>query len=203
MARTESDTRYTAKQAIRLLARVAAIARPYRVQVIDDLGRAVAHGSGGTYQAYDGPDRISARELKQARRVLQDLLSARLSDVVVDNPTAVLANQSDEDLPAHLLAIFNTLEGALNENHAWPEFTWTVRLLTRGPQSMRLSIDGTPSRVVAWQLYSLLRMTGDRLRQCECGRLFVKVKDKKNCTPRCRKKYYMRDFRAGDAGRQE
>jgi hypothetical protein len=170
-----SDKRYTRQRATALLRRLTTVAR------LD----------------------VYRSTVNRARPIFAELLSARLSDVVVQNPERLVSEFPDSAIPVTCRAVFHTLSIALNEDGKWPEISLNVKLTTSGPQSLRLEVTGTFIKMLALQLYSLLRIAGDRLRQCECGQLYVKVKGQKYCSTRCQKRFYMRQFRAGEVGSLE
>lgn len=140
---------------------------------------------------------LTIRELPtaRARRVINELLVARLSDVVVNDPEGLVESVEDDALPLFYGPLFATLSGALDTPDVWPTIELKVKLKMIGPQSLQLDVSGSFVQMVTLQTYALLRLAGDRLRQCECGKLYVKVRGQKFCSGRCQKRYYMRRFR--------
>jgi hypothetical protein len=66
-----------------------------------------------------------------------------------------------------------------------------------------LRVDGAAGDVLTFQTISLLRAAGvRRLQRCECGRVFARMGKQKSCSERCAKRYYMRRYRRGEAGRE-
>jgi hypothetical protein len=56
-----------------------------------------------------------------------------------------------------------------------------------------VTLTGNTEDILGFQVVRLLETTGvDRLRKCECGRLFAKVGRREFCSARCQKRVYTR-----------
>jgi hypothetical protein len=77
-----------------------------------------------------------------------------------------------------------------------------------GGSSIRVIVQGSPVDLLLYQVIKLLEETGsERLLVCAapqagthdsapCGRLFIKVTQKRHCSTRCQSRAYMRDYRS-------
>ena len=62
-----------------------------------------------------------------------------------------------------------------------------------GTAHVVVTIDGTAANVLRFQLVQLILAAGlERLRKCECGRVFARTGRREFCSPRCQKRVYMR-----------
>jgi hypothetical protein len=152
---------------------------------------------------------IQDAPVTRARKVFEELIDARLSDVVVSPIDTVVTDEHIAGLQRGVYGyseMILALSGRAHRKWIRPDPRWTpmtlrdVTLTVSGPDDMSIAVTGKVSTMVTLQLYILLRFVGDRVRQCECGRLFVRVRRQTHHSAQCQKKYYMRRFRAGEAG---
>ena len=138
-----------------------------------------------------------------------DLLSARLGDVVVKEPKQVVdrasaaridrsrmfvAGMIDGYSAARAEAAQLALAGAGGESSWRPLTLQGVTLTMEGPDDVRLEVSGPIQKLLTAQVYGLLRRVGDRLRRCECSRLYVRVRRQEFCSDRCRSASTCGDF---------
>jgi hypothetical protein len=77
---------------------------------------------------------------------------------------------------------------------------WVVR----DHKSIRVTVGGSELDRMQYQLVRVLEAVGaDKIRACRCGRLFVKVTKKENCSARCQSRFYMREQRARERKEDE
>lgn len=149
--------------------------------------------------------RIREASVPQARRLFAELLAARLGDVVV-NPRDALQRESDERVAGLQKGVYAYLHLApasrvAPDKHVWPDVQIkNVTLQVGGPGPMRVEVSGELNKLLTVQVYNLLRVAGSRIKQCECGQLFVRVRRQITCSTKCQKRFYMRKYRSGEAG---
>lgn len=157
---------------------------------------------------------ITDAPVTRARRVVNELARARLSDVVVsDSASEMVGSASDAEISALQRGLHTLLQMQLEVGgHAWPPVKLQgVTLTMSGPNDVRVEVSGPLRTVISLQAYSLLRLVGSRLMICraprpastsQCGRLFVRSRRQLFCSERCQKRVYMRRHRAGEAGKE-
>ena len=146
---------------------------------------------------------VDVRDVRpaRARKVFAELLRARLTDVVVVGSTPTIDSASDADIAELQKGAYIYLGIAVGAHEApaerkWPGMTISgVTVRMDGP-SLQIGVSGSLPAMLTIQLHALFRLVGDRLRQCPCGREFVKVRRQNYCSGRCQKRYYMREYRA-------
>jgi len=131
-----------------------------------------------------------------ARKLFVDVLQARLSDIVVADPVELVRSATDVQiagLQKGMYTFISMMAGA-GADGFWPPLglSSVQCVITRG--DMQLRITGKITAMLTVKIYALLGRVGTRLRRCECGELFVKVKRQKTCSTSCQKRFYMRDY---------
>ena len=142
-----------------------------------------------------------------ARKVLLDLLSARLSDVAVNSPEKVVKAIPDPMLSGFqesllfYVSLLTLSTGSPTGSGQVPDVVLpSVSLSLSGRDGIRVEVSGEPGSLFPIQLYGLVRLLDGRVRRCECGQLFLRTRRQTSCSPQHAKRFYMRRFRAGDAG---
>lgn len=136
---------------------------------------------------------------EEARRLLTRVLRADTGFVVVSVPKVDALNviQFRTDLREFLRTGLTPNTGQL-----MPSADVQVSATVVG-RSVLVTIDGKPRDLVWFQVVRLMQLEGlDKIHACECGRVFLRTGRREFCTPRCQKRYYMRRFRSGNAGKE-
>jgi hypothetical protein len=69
--------------------------------------------------------------------------------------------------------------------------------VARGPGGVWVLVEGDRRHRFSYRVLRLIDDVGvDKVRQCACGRVFVKVTRKEFCSTRCQMRFYMRTVRA-------
>lgn len=67
-----------------------------------------------------------------------------------------------------------------------------------------MNVDGKPDDVLYFRLLNLCQLAGaEALKECNCGKLFVKTGRREYCSTKCQKRVYMRTQRATDRKQRE
>jgi hypothetical protein len=159
------------------------------------LGEVVAFAEAG--------DEVS---ISRGRAVLSTLVAARLGDVIVGKEArAELSHWTDVQVRARQRTLAQFFRMFLIPIAFQVEMSKLRIGAVRGAtDDVALMIDGAARDVLTFQTASLLRAAGvQRLRRCECGRVFARVGKRKYCTDQCQKRFYMRRYRTGDAGKEQ
>ena len=163
------------------------------------------------------PDRLISKLIKigdasitRARRIFADLLAARVGKLVELGVTLemqyALGAATDEEIVTWQQEIHQRLVADVQLRKANPFVGQGIRLEQAQifPSADGLSVEVTSNdlgELLAMQAYILARVVGrERLRQCQCGQLFVRTGRREYCSERCQKRFYMRRFRAGEGG---
>jgi hypothetical protein len=136
----------------------------------------------------------------QARKLFTDLLRARLSDVVVNAPEELVRSVPDQQIPGFQKSAYNWLAMMAHAKGHWPPIgLGPVQAVIAGPHDMQLRVTGALGTMLTLKVYALLGRVGIRLRFCQCGQLFVKVKRQQFCSQRCQKRFQAQRLRADDS----
>lgn len=162
---------------------------------------------------------LSIRSSRDAgrRRLLAELLSARLSDWSLSVEPSLVQNLSHDDLDRLCRDVeARLLHVAVAQRVIGTERAQRLRALYSAvPQRQivglaimfeaAIFVDAVGLTVVATdrsvgaltgaQVLNLTHLLPNHLRGCECGRLYVRRRRQKFCSERCQKRVYMRDFR--------
>jgi hypothetical protein len=142
---------------------------------------------------------LEKASIQRVRRTFEQLIDAKLTDVEVE-VGAIDVVVTDAQI-ANLQKGVSTILGYHFDMVAkGKKFTWTHSPLTVHKVDVTVSgasyrITGDVGALLSLQLYALLGVAGDRVRWCECGRRFVRIRRGEYCSPRCQKRVYMRGYR--------
>jgi hypothetical protein len=185
--KTTSPSRYSEREAERLLARLVAFAetplermRASRQVLLDVLqyGPVIESGDArheilGTDDTPPWPPSAYAKIQRRLRTFFRNVVS--------------LAKNEGGQIPE--LKINGLVFGATP---------------VRADGGVMITVSGSAADVLAFQALQLLQTAGlSRLRQCECGRIFAKTgrgskRLEPTCSERCYRRFYMRRFRIGE-----
>jgi hypothetical protein len=139
---------------------------------------------------------------KRTRAVLATLLEARLNDVRIVDPTAIEKIKTDRPSMLKDFCIRGVRE-VLRGPRAPGQRLALQATLHLSADDTCVDVEGPLGNLIAVQTLTLLRMVGpEKVRTCDCGRLFVRTGKRTSCSERCQKRVYMRRFRAGEAGKE-
>lgn len=138
-----------------------------------------------------------------ARRVLNDLLRARFGDFSFDDAVSEkLGRATNTDIQGWR----NSIRNALRVWAITPQAGIVIPFEAFGHiggKDVVLEISAPVEQALLLQVASALRVVGrERVRPCDCRRLFVRTGKRQYCSRRCQKRVYMRRFRAGEAGKE-
>ncbi len=139
------------------------------------------------------------------RKLLKDLLQGRFGDIALDDAVVGRFRSASD---SHVRRWAESIRDAL---HAWviapgaglvmPLDLATFHVPASGELVVQVSTE--VAEALRLQLAFALRLVGrERLQQCDCGRLFVRIGKRQFCSERCQKRVYMRRFRVGLAGKE-
>jgi len=82
---------------------------------------------------------------------------------------------------------------------AWPDMPVTLSAVHVAPHAVKWAIDGSVRDVLGYQVKTFLDRLGgvDRLRLCpapDCGKVYLKIGRRENCSTRCAQRLYHRDY---------
>lgn len=163
---------------------------------------------------------LNATQRRNGARLLRTLLEAPLGDV---NIRADVVSAAAAASPTTLVVVFRRLRKVLetlvttpadgmvlHDALVMPSVQLDANPGKGGHYAFTLSAGYSPTGHIdvtgfAWlQLLRVVHRAGpNRLRTCQCGRLFVRVGKRRFCSERCQTRDYMRRFRSGEAGRGE
>lgn len=126
----------------------------------------------------------------------------RLDEAAVANAIEKLRTDSDWTLEHALLPAVREVLHSPNRHMGTLQINVTLRV---SESDARIQISNAPlGHLIAIQTLFLVRGVGrDSVPRCGCGRRFVKVGKRSNCSTACQKRFYMRKFRAGAVGTME
>jgi hypothetical protein len=145
----------------------------------------------------EGPNQTST-ELKP---LLQRVINADTGFVVIPVPDVTDVNVAGlrRELREFLRSSLQIKRG-----QQMPQAQVEVAVTAPGRGDILVTVDGSARDVLWFQIIRLMQLEGlDRIRLCECGRVFVRIGKRKSCSAKCQKKFYMRRFRAGEGGKDE
>ncbi len=139
------------------------------------------------------------------RKLLNDLLQGRFGEIAMDDAVVGrFRGASDSDVRRWAESVRNTLRVWVTTPGAGLVMPPDL-VMIHVPASLELVIQVSTgvAEALRLQLAIALRLIGrERLRRCDCGRLFVRIGKRQFCSERCQKRVYMRLFRAGLAGKE-
>lgn len=142
----------------------------------------------------------------RAKRLLIELLQARLSDTTIAGSVVDrLRAQTDEEIAKSVPRIRRLLSDLVVFSRIGIGFSLTVKnaSITISPGTdLSIELAGPVHSMLLIQGVALGRLAREHVRRCECGTIFGAQGKRENCSPRCQKRFYMRRFRAGEAGRE-
>lgn len=169
--------RYTRQQSTRLLERLIAVVEA---------------------QTYSEP---------KTRRILGALLDAPVGEVVVRG-SAGMADVPTDDIGPWLHRVRDLIRGVVGMRDHRPGvvqvlcFTGvTLSGLPLG-RDHGFEVTGPSGQLIYVQMTALLRAVGDALRECACGRIYVRTGKRRFCSTTCQKRVYMRMYRGSDTGEE-
>lgn len=156
---------------------------------------------------------VAEMPVAQARRVFAELLAARVGEVVEVGVTlevrhALRHDATDDEIAAWQQQVSQRLldDVQIRKTHrvVGQGISLESALITTTAQGIQFEVSGELGDLLAMQAYLLARTVGrERLRQCACGKVFVRTGRREYCSERCQKRFYMRRVRASEAGREE
>lgn len=140
---------------------------------------------------------LEGAPVQRVRRTFEKLIDAKLTDVEVGSIDAVLTDAQIENLRKGVFMIlnYNVDMAARGKKSTWAASPLTVRKVDITVAGTGYRITGDVGALLSLQLHALLGVAGDRVRRCECGQLFVRIRTAQNCSSRCQKRFYMRSYR--------
>jgi hypothetical protein len=117
--------------------------------------------------------------------------SGPLTDLYAMKPAAL------EAVRLELRAFLRFLAG--DGQTVWPDVTVTLSPVHVAPRTVKWAVEGSTRDVLLYQTKTFLdRLNGfDRLRLCpapDCGRVYLKIGRRENCSTRCQQRLYQRNY---------
>ena len=134
------------------------------------------------------------------RKVLERIVRADTGFVMFGEPDVSGVNivQLRNQLRAFLRSGLQPDQGQL-----MPTARVGLAATVAGRNKVLVAVDGRAHDVLWFQIMRLMQLEGlNRLRACDCGRVFLKTGRREFCSNRCQKRIYMRRFRAGETEKE-